>query len=510
MARAVAVAVSAGSASADTSGLERLAMSEAPQPTRRFGPIVTTVLLIALAGVAIWASLALSNTSLARWLGFVSPAPTRQITVPQPPDRLHSVLRVAPQPPVSPPVSPSRGSAPAPATTREAGPTRTHEPAPGFAASPARDRAPTLVTKPSKPHAVPAPKTAAGTSGRANSGREALAMPAGVTPPGAGGAAPISPPTARAAATNPAETPVKPDARKPLTHPEAAIDPVVAGIEQRAPGASSVPAQDRLGNLVLASIDPALGGEGAMVLPDASAVMPSPLPRAQGVPPGPGTRYVIDRRGMVVATPEGAITPDGVIVHSGRPPITPPRRGTAPQAGAPAPAATITPPRPHPRPANLAIIKNGRLHLAPTSATTVVVSGPPPAGTALAVNTSLVPTRRPAKFATVVAATRKAVATSALARQSAARRSAAVLPTRASVAKRATLDNSLRLGRLLLIGVYGSSSNRRALVRLASGRYVKLKVGDNFDGGRVAGIGAASLSYIKGRRTYTLKLPRNG
>ncbi|MGK7754360.1 hypothetical protein [Roseovarius sp. C03] len=59
-----------------------------------------------------------------------------------------------------------------------------------------------------------------------------------------------------------------------------------------------------------------------------------------------------------------------------------------------------------------------------------------------------------------------------------------------------------------LIGVYGSNSNRRALVRLANGSYKKVKVGDRLDGGRVAAIGTSELRYVKSGRSVTLTMPR--
>ena len=36
-----------------------------------------------------------------------------------------------------------------------------------------------------------------------------------------------------------------------------------------------------------------------------------------------------------------------------------------------------------------------------------------------------------------------------------------------------------------MIGVFGSSSDRRALVRTSGGRFVRVKVGDRLDGGKV-------------------------
>ncbi|TRD20814.1 hypothetical protein [Palleronia caenipelagi] len=81
-------------------------------------------------------------------------------------------------------------------------------------------------------------------------------------------------------------------------------------------------------------------------------------------------------------------------------------------------------------------------------------------------------------------------------------------PTSGSVAARATTKNVLPLGNVNLIGVYGSSSNRRALVRLPSGKFVKVKIGDRVDGGRVRAISASSLDYVKSGRTVRLSMPK--
>jgi hypothetical protein len=82
------------------------------------------------------------------------------------------------------------------------------------------------------------------------------------------------------------------------------------------------------------------------------------------------------------------------------------------------------------------------------------------------------------------------------------------VPARASVAKAATEPNAINLSRVNLIGVYGSSSDRRALIRLKSGRYVKVEVGDRVDGGRVSAISDNELLYVKGGRNITLQMPQ--
>ncbi|HQU70300.1 MAG TPA: hypothetical protein PLI43_19190 [Albidovulum sp.] len=84
------------------------------------------------------------------------------------------------------------------------------------------------------------------------------------------------------------------------------------------------------------------------------------------------------------------------------------------------------------------------------------------------------------------------------------------MPTTRTVAKQATIKNAINLSEVSLIGVYGSSSNRRALIRMPSGRFVKVKVGDRLDGGTIAAIGDSEVSYVKRGRTIVLKMAKSG
>lgn len=80
--------------------------------------------------------------------------------------------------------------------------------------------------------------------------------------------------------------------------------------------------------------------------------------------------------------------------------------------------------------------------------------------------------------------------------------------TGASVASAATQRAALEPGGINLIGVYGSETGRRAIVRLQSGRFVTVETGDRMDGGRVFAIGEGELSYVKGGRNHLLRMPR--
>ena len=77
-----------------------------------------------------------------------------------------------------------------------------------------------------------------------------------------------------------------------------------------------------------------------------------------------------------------------------------------------------------------------------------------------------------------------------------------------SVARAATQSNAIHLREINLIGIYGRPTDRRALVRMSNGRYVKVKVGDRLDRGRVTAIGESELSYQKRGRNIVLRMPR--
>ena len=120
------------------------------------------------------------------------------------------------------------------------------------------------------------------------------------------------------------------------------------------------------------------------------------------------------------------------------------------------------------------------------------------APTDLAVTASVVPIARPSNLpAAIESAVQEAVA-------SAPRSS---VPTDATVAQAATVQNGIALNRVALIGVYGSTGKYRALVRLQTGRFVMVTVGDRLDGGRVAAISSNSLIYAKSGRNYELEVP---
>jgi hypothetical protein len=80
-------------------------------------------------------------------------------------------------------------------------------------------------------------------------------------------------------------------------------------------------------------------------------------------------------------------------------------------------------------------------------------------------------------------------------------------PTATSVAAAATRADAIALRDINLIGVYGQPGARRALVRLGNGRYLRVGVGDQLDGGQVTAIGDNALNYQKRGRTLQLVIP---
>lgn len=63
------------------------------------------------------------------------------------------------------------------------------------------------------------------------------------------------------------------------------------------------------------------------------------------------------------------------------------------------------------------------------------------------------------------------------------------------------------MNQLNLIGVYGTSDRRSALLRLPGGRYVKVRRGSRVAGGQVAAIGRDFIRYVKNGRNRMLKIP---
>lgn len=81
------------------------------------------------------------------------------------------------------------------------------------------------------------------------------------------------------------------------------------------------------------------------------------------------------------------------------------------------------------------------------------------------------------------------------------------IPTSARVASTATIKDGINLGDISLIGIFGTSKTRRALVRLPQGRYVQVTRGDNVSGWTVSAVSEDAVRIQKRGRNHVLRLP---
>lgn len=326
----------------------------------------------------------------------------------------------------------------------------------------------------------------------------------------------------------PVQIPVQEEAQSEMS--DAQIDDAYAatGIWQRAPVAGQSPVADSIDTLYHTSIDPKVPVFDALALPSPKAALSDVLPGNRASPAAAGTRFALDARGFVRATPQGALTPEGVLVHAGKPASQPPQlpqRLT--QAPAPTEAETasiirLATIRPHLRPADL-IEQSERSQLGGRSRLELAAFRPKirpdlPAQkieeeqnqtpTEQAVLISKRPEERPRSIAKIVARAEKQTAAVQTAAMVAPRTVAPSIPSSASVAKQATVRGALNLRKVNLIGVSGKPASRSALVRMSNGRIKKVKVGDRIDGGKVVAIGERELRYSKKGRNVVLQMPK--
>ena len=144
--------------------------------------------------------------------------------------------------------------------------------------------------------------------------------------------------------------PAAPAAIDPATDPAAdpAADPVVeapaelaAAQETAAPAAepapdaavssdspASQPLSENQDEIFLATSDSPPPALDALSLP-APETSADALPVPQMPPPPYGTVYAFDANGLLIPTPEGILSPEGVLLIAGKPPVVPPSRSAA-------------------------------------------------------------------------------------------------------------------------------------------------------------------------------------
>lgn len=323
------------------------------------------------------------------------------------------------------------------------------------------------------------------------------------------------------------------------------------GVWQKAPRRPLAPRLETLDTLYIASIDPKITGLDAFALPAVASILSDRPLGAQIAPPAPSVQFDLLANGLVRPTPEGALTPQGVRVYAGKPPVIPPIRSeqTA-EATTDATASSTDEPRvapggvalaafrPQTRPSDLVeqIERNvlGGMTRAEAAKfrprTRPAGLAPPPEPveeepvvaevepevdveepqieiTDQAVAISLRPDARPRNMNRIVARAQRSAPQEQQAAAAAPRTVRPSGTTPRTVAQIATTENALNLRRVNLIGVYGRPNDRSALVRLSNGRYIKVEQGDRLDGGRVAAISESALRYVKSGRNITLQMP---
>jgi type IV pilus biogenesis protein PilP len=118
------------------------------------------------------------------------------------------------------------------------------------------------------------------------------------------------------------------------------------------------------------------------------------------------------------------------------------------------------------------------------------------------------PRARPRSLSQTVSRAKANVQTASLTPSTAAGTSKAGTPSPVNIQKEATEKSRFNKRRISLVGVYGTPTKRRALVRMPSGRYVKVKQGQKFSGWKVSAIGESTVRITKGSRNQVLRMPK--
>ncbi len=194
-----------------------------------------------------------------------------------------------------------------------------------------------------------------------------------------------------------------------------------------------------------------------------------------------------------------------------------------PEAAAETPAAPASP-RPQPRAAVTAVAEPAATTPSPSAsvAESVALAArvAPPEPRRIAAKPAPTATRTAAAQPSTQAAVALAVATAAAAapKPAVAARPVAAVPAPTPAAKAAPAPTPVRavatrekvgLSRndISLIGVFGSSNSRHALVRLPNGKVTKVERGDTIQGVQVAAIERSSVLLQGNQRSTVLKLP---
>lgn len=137
---------------------------------------------------------------------------------------------------------------------------------------------------------------------------------------------------ATAAVEDPADPSAATDTQTADVVAEPAPEPAPGTVVATEAPAASAPVEDQ-DEIFLSAMDappPALDALALPALAEARDVLPDPVMP----PPAPGTVYQFDANGLLKATPDGIMSPEGVFLIAGKPPLLPPARSEAATAAA--------------------------------------------------------------------------------------------------------------------------------------------------------------------------------
>ena len=293
-----------------------------------------------------------------------------------------------------------------------------------------------------------------------------------------------------------------------------------SGIWPKVPFQSQPPSNVPLGDVYITSIDPSVVSLDAIALDKRTTGSELKALLDIRLPLSIGSSFKLDEHGLAIATKIGTLAPAGHQVFAGNPEIVPPTKplpdfldignkninlnvlsrvspkqrpeDKTPDALIAAKKLKLAEKKPQQRPTN---VRLSNYNLASLSTSSINFKGlrtkprERPSDLSVLIDQALGVIQYEGDEANVIGIVPD-------------------VPSSPRVAKKATIQNVLNLRKTNLIGVYGSSKSRRALVRLSNGKRQMVTVGDTIDGGKVAAIGESDLRYIKGGKNITLKVPK--
>lgn len=292
------------------------------------------------------------------------------------------------------------------------------------------------------------------------------------------------------------------------------------GIWPKVPLQAQPPSNVPLGDVYITSIDPSVLSLDAIALDKTTTVSELKALLDIRSPLSIGSSFKLDKDGLAIATEVGALAPAGHQVFAGNPDVVPPEKplpnylnigdnklnlkalsnlhpkprpeDKTPEALIAAKKAILSEKKPRQRPENIELSKYNLSNLVTSSINFKGLRIRPkerPTGLSLLIDQALGVIQYEGDEANITGIVPD-------------------VPSSPRVTRKATIQNVLNLRKTNLIGVYGNSKSRRALVRLSNGKRQMVTVGDNIDGGKVAAIGESELRYIKGGKNITLKVPQ--